>query len=104
MKSLLGVQKRRVVLVLAATVVFVWGAIHVSRPSLKNAAPKATGPAAPATAELRPWREVYAKFPMSFEANRGQSDAAVQFLSRGHGYSVFLTSAEAVLVLSKTHG
>jgi hypothetical protein len=36
---------------------------------------------------------------MSFEANQGQSDASVKFLSRGLGYGVFLTSTEAVLVL-----
>src|SRR5262249_48340948 len=43
----------------------------------------------------------YANLPLSFEANQGQSDSAVKWLSRGHGYSVFLTSTEAVLVLSK---
>ena len=41
----------------------------------------------------------YGKLPISFEANRGQSDAAVKFLSRGPGYSLFLTPAEAVLRL-----
>lgn len=48
----------------------------------------------------------YGKLPLSFEANRGQTDEQVRFLSRGSGYSLFLTSSEAVLVLSKpaTHG
>src|SRR5687768_1035667 len=43
----------------------------------------------------------YGKLPMSFEANRGQTDAQVKFLTRGDGYSLFLTSSEAVLSLSK---
>jgi hypothetical protein len=37
--------------------------------------------------------------PMAFEANQGQTDAEVQFLSRGAGYGIFLTSSEAVLRL-----
>jgi hypothetical protein len=41
----------------------------------------------------------YASLPLSFEANRGQSDAQVQFLSRGSGYTMFLTGNEAVLAL-----
>jgi hypothetical protein len=38
---------------------------------------------------------------LSFEANRGQTDAAVQFLARGPDYNLFLTRSEAVLVLDK---
>lgn len=44
----------------------------------------------------------YGNFPLSFEANQGQADRAVKFVSRGHGYSLFLTQQEAVLGLS--HG
>jgi len=40
--------------------------------------------------------EAYGKLPLSFEANQGQTDAAVKFLSRGSGYTLFLTSDEAV--------
>ena len=36
---------------------------------------------------------------MSFEANKGQTDEKVKFLSRGSGYTLFLTSTEAVLSL-----
>jgi beta-propeller repeat-containing protein len=44
----------------------------------------------------------YGRLPMSFEANRGQTDAQVKFLSRGSGYTLFLTrSGEAVLALHK---
>src|SRR5882672_6445852 len=45
--------------------------------------------------------ESYGKLPLQFEANRGQTDKAVRFLSRGPGYSLYLTAGEAVLVLSK---
>src|SRR5258708_2821587 len=44
----------------------------------------------------------YAKLPLGFEANRGQSDPQVKFLARGSGYSLFLTSNEAVLTLKRT--
>ena len=43
----------------------------------------------------------YAKLPLGFEANRGQTDSQVRFLSRGSGYSLFLTSSEAILTLRK---
>jgi hypothetical protein len=43
----------------------------------------------------------YGQIPLSFEANQGQADPAVEFLSRGSGYALFLTSQEAVLSLSK---
>jgi hypothetical protein len=43
--------------------------------------------------------DAYGKLPLSFEANQGQSDTRVKFLSRGSGYTLFLTSSEAVLLL-----
>jgi hypothetical protein len=42
----------------------------------------------------------YGKLPLSFEANHGQTDARVKFLSRTGGYTLFLTGDEAVLTLS----
>src|ERR1700737_2457247 len=47
--------------------------------------------------------ETYGKLPVSFEANDGQQDRPVRFLSRGSGYNLFLTDREAVLVLTKLH-
>src|SRR5215510_13746024 len=41
----------------------------------------------------------YGKLPLSFEANRGQTDGQVKFLSRGHGYGLYLTGTETVLKL-----
>src|SRR5437879_1793865 len=58
-----------------------------------------TWPAAAAT-DAR-MSESYGKLPLQFEANRGQTDKAVRFLSRGPGYSLYLTTGEAVLVLAK---
>jgi hypothetical protein len=43
----------------------------------------------------------YGKLPLPFEANRGQTHKDVRFLSRGPGYSLYLTASEAVLVLAK---
>ena len=45
------------------------------------------------------WAHLYAALPLSFEANRGQTDPSVNFLSRGRGYALFLTGREAVLTL-----
>ena len=41
----------------------------------------------------------YGKLPLSFEANQGQTDSRVEFLSRGSGYTLLLTPTEAVLSL-----
>src|SRR5437016_1599831 len=43
--------------------------------------------------------EAYGKLPLSFEANSGQFDAQVKFISRGSGYNLFLTADEAVLTV-----
>ncbi len=45
--------------------------------------------------------ENYGKLPLSFEINKGQIDPEVKFFSRGAGYDLYLTSAEAVMVLHK---
>ncbi|MGV3721523.1 MAG: SBBP repeat-containing protein [Actinomycetota bacterium] len=55
--------------------------------------------------ESAPARErvigAYSNLPLCFEANEGQSDSRVRFLSRGSGYALFLTEDEAVLSLRK---
>src|SRR3989475_6613467 len=45
--------------------------------------------------------ETYGKLPLSFEANRGQTDNKVRFLARGRDYALFLTATEAVLSFKK---
>ncbi len=44
-------------------------------------------------------RTSHATLPLYFEANQGQTDAQVQFLSRGLGYTAFLTPTEMVFRL-----
>src|SRR2546430_15244811 len=46
--------------------------------------------------------EDYGKLPLSFVENKGQTDARVKFMSGGGGYNLFLTSDEAVLVLTRS--
>ena len=43
----------------------------------------------------------YARVPLHFEANEGQVDAAVDFVSRGQGYTLFLQDGAAVLSLRR---
>ena len=59
-------------------------------------------PAADAQAPLERARETYGRIPLSFEANRGQADASIDFLARGAGYALFLKPAEAVFVLQNS--
>lgn len=47
---------------------------------------------------------VSATLPVSFEANRGQTDSRVKFLSRGPGYTLFLTATEATFALRESEG
>jgi len=56
------------------------------------------------TADLAALRiaEGYAGLPFAFEANRGQVDPQVKFISRQRGYDLFLiSSSEAVMVLPR---
>jgi hypothetical protein len=61
---------------------------------LLTGAPPALG--APAPQQLQ---AAYGQLPLHFEPNQGQSDPQVKFLARGLGYTLFLTSTEAVLSL-----
>jgi hypothetical protein len=63
-------------------------------------------PLAPQGASLQPdaamkgrLNEAYGQLPLSFEANIGQVQSEVDFISRGSGYTLFLTPREAVLAL-----
>jgi len=42
----------------------------------------------------------YGRLPLSFEANRGQTDGRVRYLARGAGYGLYLTGTDAVLALT----
>jgi hypothetical protein len=43
----------------------------------------------------------FGKLPMQFETNQGQVAADVKYISRGSGYTLFVTSTEALLSLKK---
>ena len=43
----------------------------------------------------------YGNLPLSFEPNEGQTNSQVEFLSRGRGYKLFLTTTETVLSLRR---
>ena len=64
-------------------------------PSVTHHAPPNGRDAARKTRAL----EAYGRLPLSFEANRGQTSARVDFVSRGSGYTLFVTPTEAVLTL-----
>src|SRR2546426_285047 len=53
------------------------------------------------SSEDRAARAAYLRQPLSFEPNQGQADSRVKFISRGRGYTLFLTSTDAVLSLRK---
>jgi len=59
-------------------------------------APKQSGPDEATKARVT---SSMMKLPLRFEENKGQVDKRVRFLSRGQGYSLFLTPTEAVLSL-----
>jgi hypothetical protein len=70
-------------------------------PASGKQASAATGPVPSTDSNRTSIAKNYGKLPLSFEANQGQSDPQVRFLSRGNGYSLFLTDKEAVLALQK---
>ena len=45
--------------------------------------------------------ENYGKLPLAFEPNHGQTDESVEYLSRGAGYSLYLSGGEATLALNR---
>jgi len=70
-------------------------------PSWPSTDKKTAGPAASLGAAHRPAQlRMLESLPLSFEANNGQLDKHVRFMSRGTNYVLFLTQSEAVLVLS----
>ena len=93
---------------------YVWGAALLlgvsilalrfhARPTERAVSQKLAGRALPEgpLANKQKVLAAYGKLPLRFEANHGQADPQAKFLSRGPGYSLFLTPTEAVLVLRK---
>src|SRR5579871_6157143 len=46
---------------------------------------------------------IYGNLPLYFEPNQGQVDPQVKFISKGNGYTLFLTSKETILVLNRSN-
>jgi len=65
----------------------------------ENSSTRANPDAAPKAEAKAEVEAAYGNLPLSFEANRGQTDGQVKFLSRGHGYGLYLTATETVLKL-----
>ncbi len=84
-------------LFLAVLIVFFVTGVRFQKPSL---AVLVTGSALDPSGGLKVL-EAYGKLPLSFEANQGQTDGRAKFLSRGSGYTLFLTPKGAVLSLSQ---
>ncbi|MBS1850116.1 MAG: SBBP repeat-containing protein [Acidobacteria bacterium] len=74
------------------------GAVALARHSSKSAS--ASAPNFQPAANRQQMMAAYAKTPLAFEANQGQTDARVKFLARSQGYGLFLTSDEVVFSLS----
>ena len=75
------------------------------RGTVKTAASSSfSSSAASQTATVAPASRVrmqagYAALPLAFEQNQGQTDAQVKYLTRGNGYTLFLTATDAVFSL-----
>ena len=74
-----------------------WGTAPLS--PLKNVFGKT--PARPEPSQPLHSAANYGNLPLAFEPNQGQTDPQVQFLSRGRGYTLFITPQGAVLSLKK---
>ncbi len=57
---------------------------------------------APSRQEQAAIADAFGQLPLRFEANVGQVDGQVHFLSRGNGYNLFLTATEAVFALGQS--
>ena len=68
-----------------------------------QAAASVASPTANEAAAKQRVLENYGKLPLAFEPNQGQADKAVKYLSRGSGYTLYLTGNEAVMALRNTH-
>lgn len=73
-------------------------------PSSASSASTQRATTAEQTAAHEQARAAYLRASLQFEANAGQSDEEVKFLSRGAGYNLFLTRTELVLALNKNEG
>ena len=85
---------------------FMWigafAALSLAAWAVTPAAAGPVGPADPHTAAAV--QAQYARLPLAFEENQGQTDGRVRFLARGGNYLLFLTPGGAVLELARPEG
>ena len=81
-------------------VVFVMGLILVTSLATTLVVP-VTSTAAPPAVQNAQIAANYGRIPLAFEANEGQADKSVKFLSRGSSYGLYLEGNEAALMLCK---
>ena len=86
------------VLLLTLALPFSFLSITTQLPSRGGVPEPSAGQVAQNAAEVQ---TAYGRIPLSFEANRGQTGASVDFLARGAGYSLFLRPTEATFILSR---
>src|SRR3954471_20195909 len=67
----------------------------------RAAGPPSDHPSAARGAETRGTRDAFARLPLAFVPNRGQTDARVQYEARAGGFHLFLTKRNVVLALAK---
>ena len=89
------------ILLSGSRILLVSGLMAAASVAAVAASPASEAVASPLANKAKLARD-YGKLPMSFEANHGQADKSVNFLSRGSGYGLYLTAQEAVLTLHKT--
>ncbi len=59
---------------------------------------------APLTAQQQKAADAYAKLPVSFIENRGQTDARVAYYARGNGYGFYMTPSAIMMTFAKVGG
>lgn len=91
--------KTYIFVVLSALLALLLGLVTVKKKQLGGPVHAQTAESSPLVRDNDKSLTVYGKLPLSFEANQGQTDERVKFISRGQGYSLFLTADEAVLTL-----
>jgi photosystem II stability/assembly factor-like uncharacterized protein len=93
---------RPAIFILAISVLANWATLAGSRSNSSTASVLADTTATPELADKATRErvsEAYGNLPISFEANQGQFDSRVKFVSRGNGCTMFLTANEAVFQL-----
>ena len=73
-----------------------------SQPSGRPIAPRAGVAAGGARTPVAVFAKMYGELPLRFEANLGQTDSQVKFISRGADSALFLTATDAVLTLDQS--